>query len=204
MKKIVPVLLCILTYIAPYTGFAASQGTSVDILVLGDSLSAEYGIEKGSGWVALLGKKMPKLLVINASISGDTTAGGLARLPVLLAQYHPKVLIIELGGNDGLRGLSVVDMQKNLTKMVRLHQNSNDKKERKTLLIGMQILPNYGKIYTTHFANVYQKVAKETQVSLVPFMLDGVTRFQDDRIHPSESMHPLILENIWPHLKPVL
>ena len=180
------------------------------ILVLGDSLSAEYGLKRGSGWVALLeqqlkAEKMPAI-VINASISGDTTAGGRARLGPLLTQHRPTHVLIELGGNDALRGLPLELTQDNLTFMTQAAQQAGAK----VLLIGMQVPPNYGKDYGERFAALFASVAKARRAALVPFLLkgiaeDGATRlFQADRIHPKEEAHPLMLANVWPELKKIL
>ena len=180
------------------------------ILVLGDSLSAEYGLKRGSGWVALLerqlkAEKMPAV-VVNASISGDTTSGGRSRLGQLLTQHQPTHVIIELGGNDALRGLPLELTQDNLTYMAQAAQQAGAK----VLLIGMQVPPNYGKDYGERFAALFASVAKAKRAALVPFLLkgvadDGSTRlFQADRIHPKEEAHPLMLANVWPELKKIL
>jgi acyl-CoA thioesterase-1 len=181
------------------------------ILVLGDSLSAEYGLKRGSGWVALLeqrvkAEKIPAS-VVNASISGDTTAGGRSRLGALLAQHQPSHLIIELGGNDALRGLPLELTQDNLNQMTQAAQTAGAK----VLLIGMQVPPNYGKDYGARFAAVFATVAKANKAALVPFLLKGVAdgpdstlMFQADRIHPKEEAHPLILGNVWPELQKLL
>lgn len=180
------------------------------ILVLGDSLSAEYGLKRGSGWVALLEQqlkadKMPAI-VINASISGDTTSGGRARLGALLTQHRPTHVIIELGGNDALRGLPLELTQDNLTFMTKTAQQAGAK----VLLIGMQIPPNYGKDYGERFAAMFASVAKARRAALVPFLLKGIAEddatrlFQADRIHPKEEAHPLMLANVWPELKKIL
>ena len=181
------------------------------ILVLGDSLSAEYGLKRGSGWVALLEKKLKaeKLpaIVINASISGDTTSGGRSRLDGLLAQHQPTHVIIELGANDALRGLPLQLTEDNLTQMTQAAQKAGAK----VLLIGMQVPPNYGKDYAARFAAMFAGVAKGNKAALVPFLLKGIadmpdsTRlFQADRIHPREEAHPVILANVWPVLKKLL
>jgi acyl-CoA thioesterase-1 len=176
--------------------------------VLGDSLSAEYGLKRGSGWVALLDKKLKdeKLpaTVINASISGDTTSGGLTRLNALLTQHKPTLVVIELGGNDALRGLPLDLTQTNLVKMTQAAQGAGSR----VLLLGMQMPPNYGRAYGQQFAAMYGTVATSTGAGLVPFMLKGIADapnslnwFQADRIHPKEEAHPLILANVWPALK---
>jgi acyl-CoA thioesterase-1 len=181
------------------------------ILVLGDSLSAEYGLKRGSGWVALLEQKLEsekiQATVINASISGDTTSGGRSRLPALLAQHQPTHLIIELGANDALRGLPLPQTQDNLNHMTQAAQAAGAK----VLLIGMQVPPNYGQDYTDRFAAVFTSVAKTHKTALVPFLLKGVADvpdnlrlFQADRIHPREEAHPTLLANVWPELKKLL
>jgi acyl-CoA thioesterase-1 len=181
------------------------------ILVVGDSLSAEYGLKRGSGWVALmaqrLGREHPGETVVNASISGDTTAGGLARLPALLAQHKPGLVILELGGNDALRGLPLEATRQNLVEMARLAKAAGAR----VMIIGMQLPPNYGRSYGERFASLFADVAHAEGTALVPFMLKGVAdgpraeaMFQADRIHPLASAHPIILGNIWPVLEPLL
>jgi acyl-CoA thioesterase-1 len=188
---------------------AAAAGST--ILVLGDSLSAEYGLKRGTGWVALLEKKLAaekvQARVVNASISGDTTSGGRSRLGALLAQHKPDVVVIELGANDALRGLPLDMTEANLSQMKRSAQQLGAK----VLLVGMQMPPNYGTDYADRFAGLYSKVAKAYKAALVPFMLKGVadgadpTRlFQPDRNHPREEAQPLILANLWPELKKLL
>ena len=185
--------------------------TQPKILVVGDSLSAEYGIPRGAGWVALLSaqlaKDKPQWQVVNASISGDTTSGGLARLAALLTQHKPKVVIIELGGNDALRGFSLKVTQENLTQMiVACH-----KIKAAVLLVGMQVPPNYGAQYAQDFSRMFQTVSQKQGTQLVPFLLKGVAdtpdptaMFQADRIHPKAQAHPLILANVWSVLKKML
>jgi acyl-CoA thioesterase-1 len=194
------------------TSAATTIQPSRTILVLGDSLSAEYGLRRGSGWVALLENKLTAMhlpvRVINASISGDTTAGGRSRLGALLAQHHPTHVLIELGGNDALRGLPLAQSQDNLVQMTQTAQNSGAK----VLLIGMQVPPNYGKDYAQKFAAMFAEVAKANRAALVPFLLKGVADspeamadsarwFQTDRIHPREEAHPIMLANVWPELQ---
>jgi acyl-CoA thioesterase-1 len=192
----------------PSATAATAPNSPARILVVGDSLSAEYGLKRGSGWVALLDKKLndEKLpaAVINASISGDTTSGGLTRLNPLLAQHKPGLVVIELGGNDAMRGLPLELTQTNLVKMTRAAQGAGAR----VLLLGMQMPPNYGRAYGQQFAAMYGAVAKSTGAGLVPFMLKGIADvpdslrwFQADRIHPKEEAHPLILANVWPALK---
>ena len=181
------------------------------VLVVGDSLSAEYGLARGTGWVALLTQKLQAdkvpAQVVNASISGDTTAGGRARLPALLKTHQPKVVVIELGSNDALRGLSLQASQANLTAMTQAAQQAGAK----VLLIGMQMPPNYGAAYGKQFSDLFGQVAKANGAALVPFMLKGVADqadalklFQADRIHPTAEAHPTILANIYPSLRKML
>jgi acyl-CoA thioesterase-1 len=186
----------------------SSHSASKTILVLGDSLSAEYGLPRGTGWVPLLQKKLQAanrpFNVVNASISGDTTSGGLSRLPATLAKNDSAVVVIELGGNDALRGLSLAATEVNLRSMI----DTAKKTGAKVLLLGMQIPPNYGPDYTRRFAAIYTKLSKEKQVALVPFFLEGFqTRpdlFQPDRIHPVAAAQPLMLANVWQVLEPML
>jgi acyl-CoA thioesterase I len=189
-------------------GWAAPQAT---ILVLGDSLSAEYGLARGTGWVALLERRLATqkipAKVVNASISGDTTSGGRSRLAPLLAQHKPAIVIVELGGNDALRGLPLAMTEENLSEITQMAQHAGAK----VLLVGMQVPPNYGADYTKRFADLYAKVAKARKAGLVPFLLAGIadapdatSQFQADRIHPREAAHPRILDNVWPELKKLL
>jgi acyl-CoA thioesterase-1 len=181
------------------------------LLVVGDSLSAEYGIARGTGWVALLDAQLqkdhPNWQVVNASISGDTTAGGLARLPRLLKQHQPQLVVIELGGNDALRGFSLKRTEDNLVKMIRACQAI----KAKVLLVGMQVPPNYGAAYASDFPRLFARISKQQQTALVPFLLAGVADdkdptalFQADRIHPKAEAHPRILANVWVVLKKML
>ncbi|PTS86290.1 arylesterase [Pseudomonas sp. HMWF032] len=186
-------------------GPAAFAGT---VLVVGDSISAAFGLDTRQGWVALLEKRLSEEgfahQVVNASISGDTSAGGAARLPALLAEHQPELVIIELGGNDGLRGQPPVQLQQNLAAMVQQSQ----KVGAKVLILGMLLPPNYGVRYTTAFADVFPKVANETGSALVPFVLEGIggvpSLMQNDGIHPTAEAQPKLLENVWPTLKPLL
>jgi len=176
--------------------------------VLGDSLSAEYGLARGTGWVALLQKQVaqshPDTDIVNASISGETTSGGRTRLPALLKAHQPTHVVIELGGNDALRGLSLAMTRDNLTFMATAAKEAGAK----VLLLGMQMPPNYGPELTRQFAALYPAVAKATGAALVPFFLKGVgddadpTRwFQADRIHPNEAAQQRMLGNVWPELQ---
>lgn len=186
-------------------GSSAFAGT---LLVVGDSISAAFGMDTRQGWVALLEKRLDEQgfdhQVVNASISGDTSAGGAARLPALLAEHQPELVIIELGGNDGLRGQPPAQLQQNLAAMVQASQQ----KGAKVLILGMQLPPNYGVRYTTAFAEVFPRVAGEFDVPLVPFVLEGIggvpALMQADGIHPTAEAQPKLLENVWPTLKPLL
>jgi acyl-CoA thioesterase-1 len=187
------------------------QGHSAAILVVGDSLSAEYGLKRGSGWVALMEQRLAQekvgAKVINASISGDTTSGGRSRLEALLRLHQPGLVVIELGGNDALRGLPLQMTQDNLHAMTVAAQSAGAK----VLLIGMQVPPNYGQEYANRFAATFAAVAKANKAARVPFMLkdvvdgtDAQRLFQNDRIHPSEAAHPIILNNVWPTIKKLI
>lgn len=187
---------------------AVQADTDARLLVLGDSLSSAYGIPLQKGWVSLLQKRLQnkhmKWQLINASITGDTTHGGLARLPELLQRHRPAIVIIELGGNDGLRGLSLREMQRNLVKMTQLAQQAGAA----VLLLGVRLPANYGPVYGERFHRVYREVADTTGATLVDFFLQGVAetteRMQADGIHPAAEAQPLILDNIWPELEPQL
>ncbi|WP_260293964.1 arylesterase [Sedimenticola hydrogenitrophicus] len=178
------------------------------IVVLGDSLSAAYGIERSRGWVALLQIRLQETgyphRVVNASISGDTTAGGLARLPRALAQFQPEILIIELGGNDGLRGLGNHQTRDHLDQMITLARNADSR----PLLLGMMLPPNFGKAFTEKFLGIYRELAEQHRVPLVPFFLAGVADrpewMQGDGIHPNAQGQPLMLEHVWERLRPML
>lgn len=195
-----------------FTVAGAQPSAPATILVVGDSISAEYGIARGSGWVALLQsrlaqQKSPAYQVVNASISGDTSSGGRARLAGLLKQHQPKIVVIELGANDALRGLPLASTQANLAAMVDSAQQSGAK----VLLLGMQVPPNYGARYTADFAKVFTTLAADKKTGLVPFLLQGVAdipdagkNFQADRIHPLASAHPTLLANVWPQLQKLM
>jgi acyl-CoA thioesterase-1 len=187
--------------------FAARAETPV-ILVFGDSISAGYGLPRvEEGWVAMLGAKLKAQGygddVVNASVSGETTAGGLARLSRALSIHHPAVVILELGGNDGLRALPIGEMRANLSKMIDLAAAAS-----KVLLLGMRIPPNYGPQYTEAFAGTYADLAREKHVALVPFLLSGVAQnpdlMQADGVHPNEAAQPKLLDNVWTALVPLL
>ena len=181
------------------------------ILVVGDSLSAEYGLKRGSGWVALLEQRLAHERInsslINASISGDTTSGGRSRLAALLREHRPTHVMIELGGNDALRGLPLDMTRTNLVDMTRAAAAAGAR----VVVIGMRVPPNYGRKYGEDFAALFSLVAEQERAVLVPFLLKGVADgpqaehlFQGDRIHPTEAAQPLMLDNVWPVLKPVL
>jgi acyl-CoA thioesterase-1 len=211
-----------ITSTAPYRRRAAMppQGSSpvatpppgsapaATVLILGDSLSAEYGIAQGKGWVALLADKLkaerPDVRVVNASISGETTAGGRSRLPALLDQIRPVQVVIELGANDALRGMDLDSTQNNLEAMIQACRAVNAR----VVLVGMQIPPNYGPDYSAKFAVMYASLSKKYHTGLVPFFLKGVADvpeaaklFQPDHIHPKEEAHPRMLGNVWPEIK---
>jgi acyl-CoA thioesterase-1 len=181
------------------------------VLVVGDSLSAEYGLPRGSGWVALLEERLQRqqlpARVVNASISGDTTAGGRSRFAGLLAQHRPDIVVIELGGNDALRGLPLSMTESNLVSMTRDARAAGAR----VVLVGMQVPPNYGRRYADDFAALFDRVARKEGAALVPFLLKGVADvagadklFQADRIHPNAQAHPIMLDNVWAVLKPLL
>ncbi len=178
------------------------------ILVVGDSLSASYGIPVQQGWVALLQQRLRtqcgECNIVNASISGDTTASARARLPQALSRHQPDIVILELGGNDGLRGLSLAEMKANLAAMISIARE----REARVLLIGVQLPPNYGTVYTQKFHTLYQELAREQGVALLPSLVEGVgTRadlMQGDGIHPNVEAQPLIMARVWEHLLPLL
>jgi len=181
---------------------------SYPMLVMGDSLSAEYGLPRGSGWVSLLSQRLalshPQWKVINASISGETTAGGRSRIESLLKTHRPALLVIELGGNDALRGLPLASTQENLLYMVQQAKSQGAR----VLLLGMKVPPNYGADYNAQFAKAFAQVAKQTQSRLLPFFLEPLTApgdwFQSDRIHPNEKAQSLMLQHTWPVLEKML
>jgi acyl-CoA thioesterase I len=187
---------------------AADAQTKPAIVVLGDSLSAEYGLPRDTGWVNLLRDKLAKerfdYSVANSSISGDTTSGGRARLTAVLTRIKPSVVVVELGANDALRGVPLTTTETNLRSIVDASQAAHAK----VLLIGMYVPPNYGPDYTQKFHAVYETISKEKNVPLVPFLLAGIenkpSMFQADQIHPTVQAQPLLLNNVWPSLKPLL
>jgi acyl-CoA thioesterase I len=178
------------------------------ILIVGDSISSAYGISPQRGWVALLAERLKRerldYIVANASISGDTTSGGAARLPRALEQHKPAVVVLELGGNDGLRGLPAAEMKRNLSAMIEQSRKSGAR----VLLVGIQIPPNYGPDYTQKFDAVFRDLAKQHKTALVPSLMedfaDKADLFQPDRIHPTEAAQPLMLERVWKALRPLL
>jgi acyl-CoA thioesterase-1 len=191
-----------------FAGFPANADTPA-ILVFGDSISAGYGLARvEQGWVGMLRAKLKDegygYEVVNASVTGETTAGGLARLPRALALHHPRVVILELGGNDGLRALPIDQMRSNLGKMVDLSVDSGAQ----VLLLGMRIPPNYGPEFTEKFFTVFADVARDKKAPLVPFLLNDIALspnlMQADGVHPNELGQPKLLDNVWPRLRPLL
>ncbi len=178
------------------------------MLVFGDSLSAAHGLRADQGWVALLQKRLQQegygYQVVNASVSGETTAGGKARLPRALAQHKPAVVVLELGANDGLRGLPLKDARENLEAMIDASRHAGAR----VLLLGILIPPNYGPKYSSGFADMYKRIARERKLPLVPFLLDGVALnpdlMQQDGLHPKAEGEPQVLDNVWPYLHPLL
>lgn len=197
------------------SGAALAQNRAT-ILVLGDSLSAEYGLARDTGWVSLLAGRLNQQAakgsaraarqysVANASISGETTSGGRTRLPALLKQHQPSIVVLQLGANDGLRGLPLASMRENLKAMIDASQAAGAK----VLLVGMRIPPNYGRDYAERFFDTFAQLAKEERTGYVPFLLDGfadqLALFQPDRIHPNQQAQPRMLDNVWPALRPLL
>lgn len=187
---------------------ASTAQAAQTIVVFGDSLSAAYGIQPNTGWVALLENKLKQqnsaYKVVNASISGETTSGGLTRFDQMLKAHQPSIVVIELGANDGLRGLSLSDMQNNLNSMISQAKAKNAT----VMLLGMKIPPNYGIQYTQKFSAIYETLAKQYKLNLVPFFLDGVagnrSLVQDDGLHPTAAAQPKLLENVWPKLESLL
>lgn len=197
----------------PGTHRLAAAQAAARILVLGDSLSAEYGLRRDTGWVRLLGDRLAassdppsarQYSLVNASISGETTSGGRTRLPALLAQHRPAIVILQLGANDGLRGLPVPVMRENLRAMIAASRAAGAR----VLLVGIRLPPNYGRDYEERFFATYAELARAEKVALAPFLLDGFADrpewFQADRIHPGEQAQPRMLDNVWPALRPLL
>lgn len=198
-------LCLILSCLTPLVASADGNAEAVNILVIGDSISAAYGLPESDGWVALMKEHFDAtsnpVNVINASISGDTTSGGVARLPRALEQFKPQIVIIELGGNDGLRGQSLKLMASNLEEMVKLSLAFGAE----PLILGMQIPSNYGPAYTKQFANTFSAVAERADVAIVPFMLEPIATdrgyFQPDGVHPTTEAQPLLFEHLKPELE---
>lgn len=203
MIKIKALTFCVLLMFS-ISGLTAERS----LLVLGDSLSAAYGIDSQAGWVSLLQQRLvghnDPWRVINGSISGDTTSGGLSRLPGLLQQHRPELVIIALGSNDGLRGFGFDQIRQNLTQMVEMVEDENGR----VVLVGSRLPPNYGAVYAEAFYQLFKQVAQSKRLPLVPFLLDGVAEdrslMQADGLHPTAEAQTRLLENVWPVLEPLL
>ena len=201
-------ILRLLLVLSLFPMLAAPVAAAPVVAVLGDSLSAAHGMDRDDSWVALLEDRMAAEgfphEVVNASISGETSRGGRDRVDEILADHEPAVLIVELGGNDGLRGQPLAALRENLTTIVRRARTAGAR----VLLVGVRLPPNYGAAYTEAFASVYAEVAADTGVTLVPQFLEGVAErrqlMQNDGIHPTASAQPTMLENVWPELRPLL
>ncbi|GAA0699704.1 arylesterase [Marinobacterium maritimum] len=200
MRSLISILFVLVVWVSPLQ--------AKTLLVLGDSLSAAYGLPAEQGWVSLLEQELQQRRladrVVNASISGETSSGGLQRLPRLLADYRPDLVLLELGANDGLRGTPLQVMEQNLRQMVELSQASGAD----VMLIGIRIPPNYGPQYTQRFYSIYPDLAREYQLPLVPFLLERVALkpqlMQSDGLHPTAAAQPILLQTVWPHLYPLL
>lgn len=200
--------LLVAVFAALFSLGSGAQSPAPVLLVVGDSISAAYALAPETGWTSLLTSRLRAqnlaYRVVNASISGDTTAGGRVRLPALLKQHHPAIVVIELGGNDGLRGGDLRAMHDNLEVMVSAAKSAGAR----VLLVGMRLPPNYGASYTRQFESAFQDVARAQKVPLVPFLFEGFAEanawFQPDRIHPTAAAQPRLLDNVWPTLKPML
>tara|TARA_R110000772_G_scaffold117507_1_gene222980 strand:- start:60657 stop:61316 length:660 start_codon:yes stop_codon:yes gene_type:complete len=198
-------LLSLISLGTTSVAYASAADKTANILVLGDSISAGYGFDPALGWVTLLSKQIPETYtVVNASVSGETSAGGLNRLPALLAEHQPSIVIIELGGNDGLRGYPVNTLRKNLQALINLSIEAGAQ----PLLLGMKIPPNYGKRYTEAFAASYAKIAKANDLPWIDFFLDNIATnsslMQSDGIHPNADAQALIVQKVLPALTPLL
>lgn len=196
---------CVLGLMALAASPAALADDSPTLLVMGDSLSAAYGIEQDEGWVSLLEARLDgKAEVVNASISGETSSGGASRLPDLLGQHEPDIVLLGLGGNDGLRGLPPNQLEANLGAMIEASRQAGAE----VLLLGIDIPPNYGQAYRDAFTGVFFQLAESYELALLPFLLDGVAleegMMQPDGIHPTGTAQPIILDNVWPELLPLL
>jgi len=200
MRYLISCLLLLFVYTTPL------QAST--LLVVGDSLSAAYGLPQNQGWVSLLEQELEqrdsRLRVVNASVSGETSSGGLSRLPRLLEDYQPKLVLLELGANDGLRGTPLRIMEQNLRQMIELSQAANAQ----VLLIGIRLPPNYGPQYTERFYQIYPKLAQEYGLPLVPFLLENVATdyrlMQRDGLHPNADAQPIVLQTVWKQLGPLL
>ncbi len=204
MQKMHIYLFLLLTFV---TNIALAQSSTTKLLVMGDSLSAGYGIDIQQGWVSLLEKelnKTHKVQIINASVSGETSSGGKTRLPALLAEHKPDVVILELGGNDGLRGQPLKLLENHLQTMIDASKTSGAK----VILAGMQIPPNYGPRYSTQFKALYATLAEKNQAGLIPFLLEGLggksELMQRDGIHPTAEAQPIIVENVLPAINKII
>lgn len=190
--------------VLPILSLLLSSNAAALVLLVGDSIGAGFGVPEQNGWAALLEQRIAPRKVINASISGDTSSGAKARLPALLKHYQPEIVIIEIGGNDGLRGQPVALLEKNLKAMIELSREAGAK----VLLLGMHIPPNYGESYTEAFHQTYHRVAKALSVPLLPFLLEGIALkpelMQADRVHPNARAQSLIVQNVLPALEPLL
>ena len=207
MYKLKIYLFLLLTIVTSLVYAQNPTAGTTKVLVMGDSLSAGYGIDIEQGWVNLLEKELTKnhaIQIINASVSGETSSGGNTRLPALLAEHKPDIVILELGGNDGLRGQPLKLLQRNLQSMI----DASKKIEAKVLLAGMQIPPNYGARYSNQFKDLYPKLAEQNQLGLIPFLLEGIggneTLMQRDGIHPTADAQPIIVKNVLPELEKLL
>lgn len=202
---IIRLLTCASLFLLP---LAQAQDNQLTLLVYGDSLSAGYGMDEDQSWVELLTLRLAdqeySIRVINGSISGETSTGGLERLPAMLESYSPEVMILELGGNDGLRGLPLVLLKENLRKMILLAEDSGAR----VLLAGIQIPPNYGSRYTVPFTDLFINLAEEENLEFIPFLIEGIPQqpelMQNDGIHPKAEAQIMVLDNVWPYLKPML
>lgn len=206
IRLLAPVAVLVLMLATASAVHAAAKPYT--LLVYGDSLSAGYGIDEDDGWVNLLSRKLDSegwpWEVINGSVSGETSTGGLARLPAMLESYQPDLVILELGGNDGLRGLPIDTLEQNLRSMIaQIRESGAD-----VLLAGIQIPPNYGPRYTVPFFQLFGTLAEQENVPLIPFLIDGIPQqpqlMQDDGIHPRAEAQSMIVDNVWPHLQPML
>lgn len=208
-RLLVTLVVCLILIFSSATSIAKEKiQPPPTILVFGDSLSASLGMTQEQGWVSLLQKRLStryfQAKVVNASISGETTQGGLSRIAQVLDQNNPNIVLLELGGNDGLRGLPLSLMKDNLERIIKIIQSRNVK----ILLLGIHLPPNYGKFYTQQFDETYRELAEKFKLPFVPFILDGIALdpdlMQEDGIHPKAEAQKLIVDNIWPHLKPML